>query len=350
MTALRILFVGEDVPGSRTPQRLQALRRLGHEVAFVPSTPPGRTCEDRPSLTRRLRWRLRRPADDAGVNAALAALAAAGPWDVLLVDNAPMVTAATLRRLRAACPSIRLVWYCEDDLMNPRLGSVQLDRAMPLFDLWVTTKSFNARPEEMPARGVRRALFVHNSFDPLFHRPIALTDEERRRWGAQAAFVGTFERPRADSILALCHAGIPVRVWGNGWGALRGAHPLLSIENRPVYGEDYLRVVAASAVNLAFLRKANRDLQTCRSVEIPACGGFMMHERTDEVAGLLQDGTEAVLFGDDDELVGRARRWLADPEGRARIAAAGRARVTADGHDHDSRLAAILATALEGRP
>ncbi|WP_170958920.1 glycosyltransferase [Magnetospirillum sp. 15-1] len=345
MTALRILFAGEDVPGSRTPQRVAALRRLGHDVAFVPSTPPGRTCEDRPSLMRRLRHHLRRPADEAGLNPALLRLAASGGWDILFADNVPTLTAATLRALKAACPGIRLVWYSGDDLMNPRLGSAQLDRALPLFDLWVTTKSFNAGPAEIPARGAKRALFVHNSFDPILHQPTEPSEAERVAWGTDISLIGTFERPRRDSILALCRAGLAVRVWGNGWAAEAGAHPLLQIENRPVYGEDFAKVIAASAINLTFLRKANRDLQTCRSMEIPACGGFMMHERNSEIAGLFQDGTEAILFGDESELVDSAQRWLADAERRARIATAGRARVLADGHDHDSRLGAILAEA-----
>lgn len=345
--ALSILFVAEDVPGSRSPQRLDALRRLGHRVEFVPSTPPERTCEERPGLMRRLRHRLRRPADESGMNAALRRLAAREAWDVLLADNAMTLENDTLRAVKAACPSIALVWYSEDDLMNPRLGSVQLDRSLGRYDLWVTTKSFNADPAEMPARGVRRVMVVPNSFDPVIHHPIELSAEERRTWAADAAFAGTYEAPRAASLLALARAGITVRVWGNGWDSLAGAHPLLRIEGRPAYGDDLRRVIAGAAVNLAFLRKANRDLQTCRTMEIPACGGFMMHERTPEVAALLADGEEVVLFDDDDDLIERMRRWLSDPEGRTRIAQAGRRRMLADGHDHDSRLAAVLAAAVD---
>lgn len=346
--SLRILFVGEDVPGSRTPQRLAALRRLGHEVMFVPTTAPGRTCEDRPSMMRRLRYRLRWPKDESGANRILMAQAGK-PWDVLVADNAFQIHPKTLKALQATIPALRLVWYSEDDLMNPRLGSRQLDASIRLYDLWVTTKSFNADPGEMPSRGARRVRFVDNSFDPELHRPVSLDLRDREEWGGAVSFVGTFEAPRAASILALCRAGIGVRVWGNGWNALMNAHPLLKIENRPAYGSDYVRVALASDINLAFLRKSNRDLQTCRTLEIPACGAFMMHERTDEVCRLLAEGHDAVFFGDDEELVRLARHWLADPVARQRVAMAGRERVVRDGHDHDSRWREILSLAVGER-
>ena len=99
-------------------------------------------------------------------------------------------------------------------------------------------------------------------------------------------------------------------VWGNGWEKLRGRHENLKIEGRPAYNDEFAKVVAASMVNLCFLRHANRDLQTCRSIELPACGGFMVHERNDEIEALLRDLREAVYFSDDDELLSLCRFWL----------------------------------------
>src|SRR5262249_31144401 len=150
---------------------------------------------------------------------------------------------------------------------------------------------------------------------------------ETTAFGADVAFVGTFEAPRAASLLALARAGIGVRVWGNGWAQLRDAHPNLSVEARPVYDDDYARTINATRINLAFLRKANRYLQTCRTVEVPACGGFMLHERSGEVERLFAGDREAAFFETDGDLVAACRRWLADEAGRRAVAEAGRARV-----------------------
>lgn len=347
MIPCRILFVGELVPGSRTLQRIAALKELGHEVETLSTAPAGARYEDPPSLADRIRHRLRRPADKTGINAAIRARA--GEFDALWAERVLTLHADTLRRVKAAAPWTSLVWYAEDDMMNPVHRSLVLEAAMPLFDLWVTTKSFNAAPREVPALGVRRVLFVNNSYDPAVHRPRDLDPAEAREWGAAIAFVGTYEAPRAESLKRLAERGLEVRVWGNGWAGLANAVPNLRIEGRPVYDDEYAKVVSASSINLGFLRKANRDLQTCRSIEIPAIGGFMLHERTDEMLGILTEDVEAAYFESDEELAAKCETWLANPAGRAAIAEAGHARVTGGGFSHADRVSEILEAAGAAR-
>lgn len=343
---LRVLMVGESIAASRTPQRLRAMRELGHGVRLISTTPQGHSYETKPSFADRIRYRLRVPPDPAGANEALLDILE-DPWDVVWLDNARVIRRNTLEAVKTAHPACRLVWYSEDDMMNPRHRTRWIEASLDLFDVWSTTKSFNARPNEVPSLGVRRVLMVNNAYDPNLHRPLPLGDDEERRFGADAAFVGTYERPRAASLRRLAEAGIACRVWGNGWSRVKGSHPLLRVEDRPIYGDNYARAIAASRINLCFLRKFNRDLQTCRSMEIPACGGFMMHERNSEIAALFAENEEAAFFDSDAELVAQCKRWLADDEGRARVAAAGLRRVQADDHTHRAQVSRILAAAME---
>jgi spore maturation protein CgeB len=341
---MKILFIAEAVPGSRSLQRLQALRDLGHEVVFVPTTPEGHSCEQAPSLAYRISYRLRLPFDLAGINAALCTLDAR-EFDVALFDNAKTVRKATLHALKRANPRLALVWFSEDDIFNPRHRTHWLAAAIPLFDLWVTTKSHNAQPEELPRLGARRILFVDNSYDPSLHHPIDLDSEARARFGADISFVGTYEAPRGESLLALARAGLNLRVWGNGWNGMANANGRLVIESRPVYGSDYSRVLCSSKINLCFLRHFNRDRQTTRSIEIPACGAFMVHEHSAEMTALLRPETEAAYFRDDGDLLNQCRRWLADDHGRAKVAAAGRQRVRDLGLSHGEAMTRVLETA-----
>lgn len=338
---MKIVLVGEANAGSRTPQRRRALEELGHQVVMVPTTPPGWSYENRPSLLTRLRYRLRLPADPAGANRAL--LAVAEGADLVILDNARMIHPATLRAIRRAAPAVRLIWYSEDDTMNPRHRTRWLEGCIPLFDLWVTTKSFNADPAEVPSLGARRVMVVDNSFCPHDHAPITPDPA----FSAQICFVGTFEAPRAADLSALAEAGMTVRVWGNGWDSMSGRHSGLRIEGRPVYGDDYRRAVCSSAINLCFLRKGNRDLQTCRSLEIPAMGGFMLHEDSVEMHRLLAPNREAAYFFNRNDLVRQCRLWLADDDGRKQLAKAGHHRVLTDDHSHHARWRAILAQAQD---
>ncbi|MEE2759832.1 MAG: glycosyltransferase [Pseudomonadota bacterium] len=350
MNSLSILFAGEIVPGSRTRQRIAVLRELGHQIVTIETNRPGATYEDRLGLVERLRYKLRIPGDTAGANAALIRQVAGRSFDLIWLERCVTVTAATLRRLKALAPKTRIIWYAEDDMMNPRNMTRWTRRALPLFDFWVTTKSINATPGEMPSLGVRNILFVNNSFDPKLHRPIALTAEDRRRFTSDVSFVGTYAPARAASLARLAAGGITAKVWGNGWErAAFGLHAP-AIMGYPVYDEAYAKVVTASKINLGFLRKESRDLQTCRSMELPAIGGFMMHERNAEICALFEEGKEAVFFSDDDELLERCQYWLAASAEREKVAAAGRARVLGDGHSHPERLQQILEAAMGVSP
>lgn len=343
---MKIVMVGETNFGSRTPQRVRALERLGHDVKVVSTVPADWNYETPPSLATRIRHRLRIPADRALANAKLIEAAAHGA-DVVILDNAKAIAPHTLTRLRAMQPHHRLVWYSEDDMMNPAHRSRWVERSMPLFDLWVTTKSYNAAPHEIPAFGVGRIMVVDNSFDPIDHSPVPVSSQEQDEWGAPVGFVGTYEAPRADMIRTLAQHGVHVRIWGNGWQKALFNHPLIRVENVPVYGPQYQKVVASTAINLCFLRRGNRDRQTCRSVEIPAMGGFMAHEGSSEMAGILTPDQETVYFETAEDLLGVCRRWLADPEGRQKIADAGKMKIRRGGYSHDDRWRMILRATQE---
>jgi spore maturation protein CgeB len=183
-----------------------------------------------------------------------------------------------------------------------------------------------------------------NAVDPDVHRPVPVSDQDRLRLGGPVGFVGTWEKPRSRSLYRLAVAGIPVRVWGNLWERCRYRHPLLRIEHRALLDDDNALAVSAFDVNLCFLR--SWDFQTTRSIEIPACGGFMLADRTDEHLALFAEGVEAAYFGDDDELLTKVRHYLEYPGERRRIAAAGRERCLRDGYGNPSRITGMLGDVL----
>ena len=86
----------------------------------------------------------------------------------------------------------------------------------------------------------------------------------------------------------------------------------------------------------------NRDRHTSRTFEIPACGGFQLSERTDEVLSFFDEGEEIECFASIDELKDKATYYLKHEAQRRRIAAGGLARVRRSPYSFTDRLQTIL--------
>lgn len=344
---LGILFVGPQREGSTTVQRRRALEGLGHRVVPV-DTFPERVRKEAASLPYRLRLKAFRsgldrlgPKDLAGAGEAILRSLEAEPFHVLWIDKGLSIGAEVLARARSRFPSLKIVGFSPDDMANRDNQSPQFLAGLRHYHLFLTTKSYNVA--ELAAMGCPRVEFVGNSYAPEVHRPLPVTPQFRESHGAPVGFVGQWERDRGEQLARLAEAGIPVKVWGYTWERARRRPEGLLLMNRPVWGDEYARTICATDVNLCFLRKANRDLQTTRSVEIPACGGFLLAERTDEHRALFEEGREAEFFGSVEELIGKARHYLARPEERMRIAEAGRARCLSSGYSYAARLGPVLA-------
>jgi spore maturation protein CgeB len=338
---LRMLYVGNLGLGQTSQQRLQALEHLGCEVTGVHTAQPNLPRVRH--LVERVRRRLRGPRDWTGANRQIREWAARAPFDVLWIDKGLTITAETLRSVKARQPDCQILGFSPDDMYQRHNQSPQFRKHLPLYDLFFTTKTFGVA--ELRSIGCMRVAFHHNGFDPDTHRPLTLSAADRARYGGPVGFVGTWEAARAASIRQLAAAGIPVRVWGMRWASQFQPQPNLRIEPTELLGLDYARALNGFDINLCFLRKLNRDRQTTRSIEIPACGAFMLAERTDEHLVLFKEGVEAEFFGSDEEMLDKTRYYLAHPDARQRIAKAGLERCRTGRYSYHERLLDMLTTA-----
>jgi len=343
--SLSILYVGSLARSARSRMMVRALGELGHAVEAVGTDRLDAAGEkvEPTDLAWRVMWRLGRPLDREETNARVLAALERRPFDVLWVTKALVLRPETLEAARRLRPRLRLCFYSEDDMAARHNQSRYFRAGLPRYDVVFTTKSYNLDAAELPALGARRVELIDKCFDRNRHRPLPLSPHERRSLGAPVAFIGTFEGQRARWLAALARSGVDVRVWGTHWRrSWQRVHPRLRVECRALWGEDYVRGICATDVNLGFLRKQNRDLQTDRSVEIPACGGFLLAERTSEHSRLFEEGVEAEFFDDLDELLEKTRYYLEHPAEREAIARAGRERCLSSGYSFHDRLPLML--------
>ena len=345
---LRVLAVSAQWQGANDFALVQAFRRAGHSVRALAEaeTLPAWRAPALRALRRALRPRLVQE-----FNAALLAEAAALEPDLLFVFKGPLVAAVTLERLRAR--GVVCIQFFPD--VSVHAHGPELPRALPRYDWIFTTKSFGLA-DMAESLGIRRASVLPHGYDPDTHAPAEVSEADRARYACDVSFIGD-RSPRKARLLAALAAACPdldLRIWGpERW---RRAAPALrrAWRGHGVFGREYAKAIGLSRINLGLLLErqpgaSSGDLTTARSFEIPAAGGFLLHQRTSEATALLEEGREAAFFDGAEELVRQVRHYLTAPEARRAIAAAGRRRMMSDGHSADDRACAILAKYRELR-
>lgn len=334
-----VLILGQD--GGQTKQRLHALEKIGCEVGFVKESAdehlPG--VNYHPSFVDRVLHKLGFPRDRHQVNKKLLLELNKKAYQLLWVEKSLTLKSKALRKIKKLYPDLKIAWYSADDMFAKHNQSYYFVRSVPLYDVIFTTKTYNCDQAELPSLGARCVIFVGKSFDKSLCTPVRVSEGDCRKLSTEVGFVGTFEHDRAEKMLFLAKHGVSVRIFGNGWGAYVHKHPKLIVENKPVYGEDYQKIISLTKINLCFLRKINRDQQTSRSVEIPAMGAFMLAERTNEHLELFVEGKEADFFDINNprELLEKIQYYLAHEDERKKIAVAGRERCLRSDYSHEAR-------------
>ena len=347
-SGLRVLFVADLNYYSKGSGRVRALKDLafsstnlshtiiaGSDSGFAPI-----------STLDRVLWKLGIQRDKVGINRRLIEAAKCTDPELLWIEKGNMIRPDTLRNLRQIAPRAVFVSYSEDDMFLGHNRTRAYVRGLPSYDCVFTTKALNVGEHELPALGARRVVAVDKSYDPHMHFPIKVSASDAKRYGADVGFIGTYEDSRARSLSYLARNGITVRVWGNGWEKWRNRLPRLIIENRAIVNTEndlaYTKSLCSTRINLGFLRELNRDTQTDRTMEIPACGAFMIAQRSDDHSRLFEEGQETVLFRTDDELLEKVRYYLEHEGERAAIAKAGRLRCLASGYSETERMSLMI--------
>jgi spore maturation protein CgeB len=241
--------------------------------------------------------------------------------EVLWIEQGVCISAATLRRIKESTGAF-CVHYTPDSLKSPGLGSVRFQRAMPYFDLCITTKEHEIKLYQQS--GAQRVLLSSSSYNPLIMRPHLLDAADRARYSCDVAFAGDWGVDRARSLCALVDRG-PVRLhlYGRKWDKGITGRKLAPFFKGWVYGQEYAKALCGAKICLAFLNRRVEDTYTTRSLEIPACGAFMLAERTDTHLALFQEDVEAAFFDSDAEMIDKVNFYLQHEEIRQRVARAG---------------------------
>jgi spore maturation protein CgeB len=222
-----------------------------------------------------------------------------------------------------------------------------IPRSIPLYDLILTTKTFGIRDINSKF-GVKNTYFIPHGFDPEIHRPLPITDEDRKYFGCDVSFIGTWS-PKKEQYMGVLmdrYPGINLKIWGDRWQQTTTNSIKTAIQGKSIVGDLYAMAIQCSAINLGILSEkvsgaSSGDLITSRTFHIPGAGGFMLHERNEESVLYFREDEEAAFFNDPEEMAIKVQHYLDNETEREKIRQAGHKRAVAE-HSLDARATVIM--------
>ena len=265
--------------------------------------------------------------------------------EFLLVFKGRFITPGTIATIRAK--GIRCYNFYPD--VSFRAHGPHLARVLPEYDWIFTTKSFGLS-DMREQLGVTNASLLMFAFDPDLHHPMSLSLRDERTYSADISYIGTWS-PKKERLLAEIIRRRPmlrVRVWGEQWykASVTDDSFRRAIGGREVVGAEFVKAICASRINLSIMSEqrvgsSKGDQVATRTFSVPACGAFVVHERTDEVLQLFREDEEIVCYDGVDELIAKIDLYLANEDRRRDVAARGLA-VVRERHSWDKRIGDIL--------
>jgi spore maturation protein CgeB len=312
---------------------LFAWRSLAKEVQVLFAYPKNykRTTLDR------VLHKIKIPIDANNLNKSIKESCISFKPDIVFIVKGVTVKPSTLKFIKAR--GIKSISWSNDDMFAWHNRSYWYSKGLKYYDLVVTQKSYNCDSHELPSLGAK-TYFQNKAFEPTIHKPV--DDCKAFDCVHAVVFIGAKEQDRLEHLLYLAEHGIQVHIYGWVVKEPNPLHDNIIIHDRFLYEDEFCTAQGCSKIALNFLRKMNRDLQTSRSIEIPAVRGFMLAERTDEHMQLFKEGKEAEFFSSKEELLEKVNYYLQHDQERLAIAKAGYERCFKDSYTFENRMQGIL--------
>lgn len=335
---MKILVLGHG--GLNFVDRIEELRRLGHDVTAESLYPTDRHLFDRYSY----KWAVRAGSGPWIDNANQALLRRTDHWgmcDLIWIEKAQYIRKSTIEIIKAKLRA-PIVHFTPDIAIQIKgtQHSPIFHQAIPAYNTVITMKDFEA--PMYSELGAAHTIYMDQAVN---HKRLFPRIDIGKGQKARIGFIGHFEPHYLNTVRAIARSGLDVKARGPGWDKPhRRFNPAYRAYNAggPIYGEEYAKQINRMGIGLGLLSKLGPEIVTTRSLEIPACGTFLLAERTKKHQEMFREGEEAEFFDSTDELLGKAQFYVKHAGARERIAAAGHQRFLASPYRWDRQMAKTI--------
>ncbi len=223
----------------------------------------------------------------------------------------------------------------------------------PAYDFYFTIQD-GAFFDELQRLGVSNYACLPMAADPAVHRPLRLSDDEKRLYGSDLSFMGAGYYNRQKIFCGLMD--FDLKIWGTDWDMRSALWKCVQRRGERIATEETVKIFNASLVNINLHSSAyhdairpDGDFVNPRTFEIAACGGFQLVDYREALERSFTVGQEMACYRSLEELRDRAAYYLRHPEQRAAIALRSRERVMRE-HTYRHRMQDLCAIIRERRP
>lgn len=264
---------------------------------------------------------------------------------LVFIHKGQWISPQTLRKIKRDTGALLFVFNPDDPFNSNRGASSRfIKTSIPEYDVYfIWSKALMPRLE---AAGACRVEYFPFAYDPEIHHPVLTRAQS---FLPDVVFVGSWDEEREKWLSGL--EGYNLVIWGADYWRKRCKSKFLRScwRGHEAMGEELCEIIGAAKVNLNILRLQNKGSHNMRTFEIPACKGFMLHERSEEAVGFFREGKEAEFFGSPAELREKIDFYLRNDEARFRIAQAGYERCIKASYCYDESAKRVLAVYEELR-
>jgi spore maturation protein CgeB len=268
------------------------------------------------------------------------------PFDILLCMALAPVSPKTLGELRKRGVTT-VLWFMED-----YLRFTYWQQFAEFYDFIFCIQKGDCI-KALRQAGAGEVHYMPMACDPVIHKEVALSSDEKKRWGSPISFVGAGYHNRVQSFASLSH--LPFKIWGTEWPEGRPFDKMIQEKGRRVAPDEYVRIFNASDININLHSSTEKDgvdpsgdFVNPRTFELAATNAFQLCDERSLLSELFEPGEEIITYSSIPELRDKIDYYLEHEEERAVIAKKALSRVLKE-HTYAHRLRDMLAIIYSSR-
>ena len=253
----------------------------------------------------------------------------------LLTTGLSPIDASALKEIGKL--GIRRLNFLTDDPWNKAHYAPWFFNALPHYDIIFSPRRANI-PDLLKV-GCRRIEYLPFGYDEALFYPETV-EQEIQTAIPDILFAGAADKDRVPYMHALIKSGIQLALYGSYWEK----YPETKAHTLGQADVPTLRsAIARAKICLCLVRRANRDGHCMRTFEVPAVGGCMLTEDTQEHRDIFgNEGENVLYFNSVSEMLDKTQWLLEHEQERQRLADNAYKSITKGHHTYGDRLKTML--------